>query len=231
MDWRVKASIQKVLSFSRFGDRLNHRLITFNPNYHQNVALYQSWECLRKFKSTPIEVDANSTALEIGTGYSLIAATVLSLLGFDKIVTVDISRDIEYKTYRKQIAYLDKELLTEIIRLSRFSEDKIQGLVKQIMMQKSISSILQLLHIEYIAPYRFNDIEKICNTFNYISSQVVLEHVTPENLNELFYRTKSWLNSNGYAVHTINFMDHFANPGIFQDKSISEFNFLRFSDE
>jgi hypothetical protein len=32
-------------------------------------------------------------------------------------------------------------------------------------------------------------------------------------------------------VHTINFIDHFANPGLFGDKSISEFNFLKYSNK
>ena len=42
---------------------------------------------------------------------------------------------------------------------------------------------------------------------------------------------KLWLTEDGCAVHTINFIDHFANPGFFQDKNISEFNFLKYSDE
>ena len=32
-------------------------------------------------------------------------------------------------------------------------------------------------------------------------------------------------------MHTINFIDHFANLGFFQDKSISEFNFLKYSNK
>ena len=37
----------------------------------------------------------------------------------------------------------------------------------------------------------------------------------------------------GYHIKglLINFIDHFANPGFFQDKNISEFNFLKYSDE
>ena len=78
-------------------------------------------------------------------------------------------------------------------------------------------------------PYSFDDIENVSSKFDYICSQVVLEHVHPTVLEELFKRTKKWLN--GYCVHTINFIDHFANPGIFQDKKISEFNFLKYSDK
>lgn len=60
---------------------------------------------------------------------------------------------------------------------------------------------------------------------------MVLEHISPDVLNELFQKTKAWLTKGGFCIHTVNFIDHFANPGFFQDKSISEFNFLRYSDK
>ena len=47
----------------------------------------------------------------------------------------------------------------------------------------------------------------------------------------IFKKTNTWLTSTGICVHTVNFNDHFANRGIFQDKSISEFNFLKYSDK
>lgn len=95
----------------------------------------------------------------------------------------------------------------------------------------SLKNLFNCLNIVYIAPYEFEDIEKECSSFNYIVSQVVLEHVPPSILNKLFQKTKRWLTPDGFAIHTINFIDHFANPGFFQDKSISEFNFLRYSDK
>ena len=88
-----------------------------------------------------------------------------------------------------------------------------------------------MANITYIAPYKFEDIEKLSTSFTYISSQVVLEHVYPKIINEIFEKTKKWLQKDGVCVHTINFIDHFANPGIFQDKNISEFNFLKYSDK
>jgi hypothetical protein len=231
MDWRVKAIIQKILSTSSLGDRLNHSPITFSANYHQNVTRYQSWECLRRFTSTPLEIDEDSTVLEIGTGYSLISAVVLSLLGFKKVITVDITNDISFKTFKQQIQYLDNEIANEICQRSKFSKQKIIDIITKIKSQPNLFSVFQILNIKYIAPYRFDDIDKLSIRFDYITSQVVLEHVPPDILNILFHKTKNWLKKDGYAVHTINFIDHFANPGFFQDKTISEFNFLRYSDK
>ena len=87
------------------------------------------------------------------------------------------------------------------------------------------------MNIVYLAPYNFEDIDKQSLKFDYITSQVVLEHVQPEILEVLFKKTNLWLTNVGFCVHTINFIDHFANPGFFQDKSISEFNFLRYSNK
>ena len=54
-------------------------------------------------------------ALEIGTGYSLISSVVLSLLGFQKVITVDITKDIQFSTYKKQVSYLEHPEILKLI--------------------------------------------------------------------------------------------------------------------
>ena len=230
MNWRIKAFLQKILATTKLGDKLNHLSVTLNKKYHQNVFLYQSHECLRKFNYCKFNTN-NLTVLEIGTGYSIISCVVLFLLGFKEIVTVDISNDIRYSTFKKQIAFFTNEFLTEIISKSQLNETEIRDKFSQINEAKSLSELFNVLNLTYIAPYSLEDIEKQNIPFDYISSQVVLEHVKPEILEILFQKTKNWLKKDGFCVHTINFIDHFANPGFFQDKSISEFNFLKFSDK
>lgn len=231
MDWRIKASIQKVLSSTRLGDKMNHSLITFNKDYHLNVVIYQCHEALRKFELTRMNLRYDSVALEIGTGYSLISAITLALLGFSKVITVDITFDLRFKTFRKQIVHFNDVQIAALSKHSRFSKLELKEKVQMIWKTSSLEELLKLLNIVYIAPYSFDDIEKHSIHFDYITSQVVLEHVPPQSLETLFKKTKQWLRPEGFGVHTINFIDHFANPGIFQDKSISEFNFLKFSDK
>lgn len=232
MDWRFKASIQKILALYKLGDQFNHYAVTVNKNYHKNVVLYQTYETIRKINHASIDLTQKNTALEIGTGYSLISCVVLSLLGFEKIITVDITKDASLAAFKKQIAHMEMpEILSQINAKSCLKENEIRGKIRFLKEQTSLNSILEYLNVIYIAPYKFEDIEKYTHSFDYITSQVVLEHIQPEVLDSLFKRTKVWLKGNGYCVHTINFIDHFANPGFFQDKSISEFNFLRFSDK
>jgi len=232
MNWKVKAIIQKVLSINKIGDQLNHTSALLNKKYHVNVFQYQTHECLRKINDCSIIIDKEATALEIGTGYSILSAIVLALLGFKKVVTVDITNDLKFSSFRKQVHYLDSsDFLKKLLLKSAYSKQDIEVKIESIKKATSFKSLFNNLNIIYIAPYTFEDIEKECMSFNYITSQVVLEHVSPSILDTLFYKTKRWLASGGFIVHTINFIDHFANPGIFQDKSISEFNFLRYSDK
>lgn len=232
MNWRVKAILQKILSKTNFGDRLNHIPATLNKNYHYNVALYQTHECLRKYNHSNTNFSKNKVALEIGTGYSLISSIVLSLIGFSKIITVDITPDVKISTSKKQIAYLKSpKIIKPIISKSLFTEEEILEKIEKIEQAKSLETILDILKIKYIAPYTFEDIKKYSNEFHYITSQVVLEHIPPKILDEMFKFTKETLVKNETCVHTINFIDHFANPGFFQDKKISEFNFLKYSDK
>lgn len=232
MNWKIKASLQKILALTSVGDKLNHISVTLNKKYHYNVALYQTCECIRKFNYSKIDFSDKKTALEIGTGYSLISSVVLSLIGFDKIITVDVTKDISFSTFKKQIKHIEStEILERITASSVFSKKEIIEKLKLIKHKKSLESLFDLLNITYLASYDFEDIEKHKTEFDYITSQVVLEHVTPNFLTELFKNTKKWLTKKGICVHTINFIDHFSNPGFFQDKTISEFNFLKYSDQ
>ncbi len=73
MNWKIKASLQKVLSITKLGDKLNHIPATKQKNYHANVFRYQFHECLRKFDLAKFDLNKDLVALEIGTGYSMIA--------------------------------------------------------------------------------------------------------------------------------------------------------------
>ncbi len=232
MNWKIKALIQKILSTTKLGDSLNHIPATLNKKYHYNVTFYQAHECIRKFSYCNIDVSTKKTALEIGTGYSLISAIILSIIGFQKIITIDITKDIRFSSYKKQVHYLDHpEILKSIHSVSIFTEQEIISKINEIQKTKTLDSLFKLLNIKYIAPYTFSEVLTYAKEFDYISSQVVLEHVSPEILNDLFQFTKKTIHKDQFCVHTINFIDHFANPGFFQDKSISEFNFLKYSDK
>jgi hypothetical protein len=233
MNWKIKAVLQKILSLSSLGDKLNHIPVTLTQEYHKNVFIYQSHECIRKFDYCKFNfLKKNRVALEIGTGYSAISVVVLCLLGFKKIITVDVTSDLIFSSFKKQSKYLREDVfLNEIIPKSIYSKIEILKLIDGVLAVKTLDELFEFLNIIYIAPYDFDDVEKHVLSIDYITSQVVLEHVHPDILNVLFEKTYKWLVDDGLSVHTVNFIDHFANPGFFQDKTISEFNFLKYSDK
>ncbi|MHA7057591.1 hypothetical protein ACWGOQ_0010260 [Aquimarina sp. M1] len=231
MDWRIKATLQKMLSLSKIGDKLNHVPATLHKNYHSNVVKYQLNECLRKFNYTDLDLNKKCKALEIGTGYSMISPIILYLLGFEKIITVDINKDVRFNTFKKQIIFLnDPVFIEQLSNHGIYTRNIIQKKIDSILNLNNLEDVLSFCNIHYIAPYTFDLIEEEEKSFDYISSQVVFEHIFPEFLESLFKKLKIWLKKDCFTVHTVNFIDHYANPGIFEDKNISEFNFLRFSD-
>lgn len=78
MNWKIKALLHKGLALTNLVDKLNNLSVTFNKKYHQNVFLYQTHECLRKFSHCNLDLKKELTALEIGTGYSIICSIVVT---------------------------------------------------------------------------------------------------------------------------------------------------------
>jgi hypothetical protein len=233
MNWKFKALLQKTLSLIPLGDKLNHIPATRHKNYHENVFKYQFLECLRKYKKIKLNYKSkNITALEIGTGYSLTAPLILYLLGFKQMITVDITKDVNYKTFKKQFTRDNiNKVKSELIENSIYTEEEINQRIDKIQSFNNLNQILNYCNINYIPNYSIESIDNLNIKFDYIYSQVVFEHIQPIKLKELFSKFSVWLKQDAYAVHTINFTDHFTNPGFFQDKDISEFNFLKYSNK
>ncbi|WP_034061021.1 hypothetical protein [Lacinutrix jangbogonensis] len=233
MNWKFKALLQNMLSLFPLGDKLNHIPATRNKNYHKNVFKYQFLECIRKYKEIKLDYNSkNLTALEIGTGYSLTAPLTLYLLGFKQIITVDITQDVNCKTFKKQFTRDNiNKVKSELIENSIYNEEELNHRIDKIQSFNTLNQILNYCNIKYIPGYSIESIDNLNIKFDYLYSQVVFEHIQPNKLKELFSKFPIWLKQDAYSVHTINFIDHFTNPGSFQDKDISEFNFLKYSNK
>src|SRR5262245_33616544 len=97
MHWKIKAFIQKVLSYSTMSDRINHLNALSGRHYYSNGVTYHFREFFQKFnliKGFDKQSFPKRNALEIGTGYFMVEPIIVSLLGFREIFTVDISKDV-----------------------------------------------------------------------------------------------------------------------------------------
>ena len=219
------------------GDRINHLYGSLQKNYYSDGVKYGFNELFFKLDlinnfQPAFNSNLNKNALEIGTGYFIVQPIILKLLGWEKILTVDITRDINYKAVRRQLHYLLQDsYISKIKKLSTLDSYEFSNIVEVLKISKTLDHILEKCNIIYLAPYNFEDIEAYGIKFDFIFSQVVLEHIPQDILNKLFFYMKKWLKEDGYVVHIINFIDHFTNPGFFGDKKIPEFNFLQYSDK
>ena len=161
MNWKIKATLQKILAASAIGDKLNHLPVTVNKQYHQNVFLYQSFECLRKYSYNKNKLKKDAIALEIGTGYSILSSVILSLLGFQQVISVDVTRDIRFSTFKKQIIFIDNQnFKNDLLLRSTLSNLEIDEKINLIKETTSFTSLFELLNIVYIAPYNFLTLKK-----------------------------------------------------------------------
>jgi hypothetical protein len=234
MDWRIKASLQKVFSAFKAGDKLNHlgsRLM--NPNYMGQKIEYHIDEALihlEKLNQCGYRISEGDVFLELGTGYAIVESLTMILLGASKVITVDITRDIKFKESLRYVnMFTDKHIKT-IADKSFYTEREIIEKLETLRRVKSLDEFLEKAGIVYIAPYDLSDLKPYYGQIKVYYSQVVLEHVPEPIFKDIFIESKKVLMDGGYHSHIANLTDHFRNPGLFRDNSITDINFLKYSD-
>lgn len=235
LDWRIKASIQKVFSLFKVGDKLNHfgtRLM--NPNYMEQKVHYHINNALRHLKylnNCGYRLSDDDIFLELGTGFAILQALTMVLLGAKKVITVDITKDIRFNECLKYASMLSDYNIKRITDKSLYTEDEIKDILDWLKKSISFDDFLQRARVTYIAPYSFSDLRPFAGTVNVCYSQVVLEHIPEHVMRKIFTESKWLLADNGYHSHIVNLTDHYRNYGIFRDNRITDVNFLRYSDK
>ena len=126
--------------------------------------------------------------------------------------------------------FSDKHIAT-IAKKSCYTEKQIRGKLDSLKQAGSQQDFLKIAGIVYIAPYSISDLEKYRGEINVCYSQVVLEHIPETVMEGLFSESRRFLAKGGYHSHIANLTDHFRNPGLFRDNSVTDVNFLRYSDK
>ena len=235
MDWRVKASLQKIFSTFRMGDKLNHlgsRLM--NPNYMQHKIGYHVNEALihlNQLEKNGYALGPEDVFFELGTGYAIVESLTIMLLGAKKVITVDITEDVKFDESLKYLDMFADEHIQKIAKKSLYTDREIRERINQLKSSANMEDFLAKAGITYIAPYSVDDLKKYAGEVKVCYSQVVLEHVPEPVMREIFSETRNMLMPGGYHSHIVNLTDHFRNPGIFRDNKITDVNFLRYSDK
>lgn len=231
--WILKAIVQKAISFLPFGTSIN---FLFQQYVTKGVVLSDEYFYDRlghgahHLKSFQKYTGKNfpESSLEIGTGWYPVVPVVFFLAGTHTIYSVDIT----FLTSKARVKITLEKFLEsfENGRLNNYVSFKADRLntLKEIIAQYesfSLQEVLQKLNIRYLV----EDARKLSlpnNSIDLINSNNTFEHIYPELLIPILEEFKRVVKKQqGIMSHAIDMSDHFAHF----DKTISIYNFLRFS--
>ncbi|HYV92469.1 MAG TPA: class I SAM-dependent methyltransferase [Chitinophagales bacterium] len=229
--WILKATVQKIISCLPFSHRIN---FLFQKYITRGVDLTDEYfedrlEHLRQHLHYFEEYSSGEkkSAVELGTGWYPIIPVAMSLYGFEKIFSLDIhsfvSKERLITTLEKFSDYYQRKRLPEFLKKASLTE--LETLIKH-SGKFSPEEILKELRITLlIQDARQLPFEN--NSVDLITSNNTFEHVYPSVLMGILKEFKRVVKSGGVMSHFIDMSDHFAHL----DKSITIYNFLKFSDK
>lgn len=172
----------------------------------------------------------SKVAFELGTGRIITTLIGLWILGYKKIITVDLNPYLSADLIHNNIQSIIKNtndvfgLFKNDIDKEEFDE-KISILSK--LENKNMKEILETLNIQYIPYQDARSLTTIENsTIDIYFSNQVLEHIPYLVLDKIFNEGKRVITKGGLFIHFIGLHDHFSTI----DSTISGINFLKFSN-
>ncbi|MCP9236154.1 class I SAM-dependent methyltransferase [Lewinella sp. JB7] len=233
-NWLLKAAVQKTISYLPFKERVNfffQKYITRGVDLtdeHFGYKLDAARDHVRYFRKYGQTPAAQARVLELGTGWYPIVPAALFLVGFERIVSVDIrnwmTAERQVIALRKLLAYHDDGRLATY--LPGVLTDRLTVLRELCKTPESltvdqISSRIRLdARVMDATRLDFPD-----DHFDLICSNNTFEHVYPKVLARILGEFKRVVKPNGVMSHFVDLSDHFAHL----DSSINIYNFLRFS--
>ncbi len=232
MYWKLKAKIQNVISHLPSSvsytsyywmQRYFGGLKQFNPTSRLTAAI-STWKRIQKYGENP----SGKTFLEVGTGRVPLVPLAYWLMGAEKTITIDLNPYLRKELVVMSLKYIaenrDKilNIFGSLLDAERF--DKLQSF--SLNSHFSLSALLNLCQINYIAPGNAANTYFPDNSVDFHTSIAVFEHIPFEVLKLILEEENRLVKSNGLFVHRINYSDHFS----FTDKTISAINFLKYSD-
>ncbi len=231
--WILKAIVQKFISFlpfKHFFNSLFQRYVTGGIKLTEEYffdRIVHAREHLHVFRlKTGLPFPFRT--LELGTGWYPIVPIFNYLSGSDDINSIDINRYSNkfriLEAIRMFDSYIKKGTLNP--KNEMFIDERVESLGR--ILSRSYSSaeeLLKALNIKHIIA----DASKTSfpsGYFDLIHSNNTLEHIYEEKLEKILTEFTRILGPKAVMSHFIDMSDHFAHF----DRSITIYNFLRFSD-
>lgn len=231
MNYLIKAYLQKVFAMvpRSFGDQIYYQiqrrfgsLRWINSCQYIDNAIRISAACSK----SGFQIQGRKL-FELGTGRTVSTPIVMVLQGADSVITVDANRylrtDLSFESAVKVIKNV-KDLGWNN-KLNEYEEFVFKLAAESRRSSPNINDILNLFNIFYYAPFdgRKTGIES--GSIDLYFSTNVIEHVSREQIVDLFKEAKRIIGADGIMAHYIDLRDHFAAT----DKKITNVNFLKYS--
>jgi SAM-dependent methyltransferase len=226
MNWKAKGVVQKTLSLLPGGPTCNYMLQRAFGQLKSDEMIHRTFEydvTILFDRMARLDLDpAGSRVLEIGTGWLPTFPLSLALAGFRQIYTVDLYPHLREGAIRRTLEALGKHLDDPAFTLFA-SRERVQQNFDKLWRS---SAIFPAADITYKAPCNASSTQWPSGSMDLITSNNVFEHVPMPALIALFDEAKRLLRPGGHVLHCVNCGDHYA----YADKSITQVNYLRFSE-
>lgn len=228
MNFKYKAYIQKLFSALPNGEKLN---FVFQKHVSKSLPIPDE-EFLVKLETVKTHFNnfekyytakdiKECVYYEFGSGYDMVIPLSMSLLGFKKLICIDI-RELIFP-----------ELINDSIsRLRKFKDKLGIGLTLSenipMVNRKNYRDVLKkFFRIEYMAPLDARNTGIESNSVDFILSNATMEHIPQEDLADILKECYRILNKDGVMSNVIDYRDHWS----FFDNSISVYNYLMFTEK
>lgn len=240
--WKIKAIVQKIISYLPYKHRINYLFqkyvtkgVILNDEYLE-LKLRLVHNHIKYFRKYYKRDKSKFVCFELGSGWYPIIPVSMYLTGAGKIISLDILSWMTKKTIIKTIKKFQEWRETidnnsDVNKLEKYlkyiDEDRWKKLAQIIEKAKKLNlkDICQEINLELqIKDVRNTDYEE--QSIDLICSNNTFEHIYPEVLRGILKKFRRLIKPNGVMIHFIDMSDHFAHF----DKSITIYNFLKYND-
>lgn len=222
VNWRMKAAVFRVLDRIPKGDAIH-----FLMQRHLTGTYPRQLSPTSKIAVSPLRhvgvltsagIDISTArAFEFGAGWDLYNNLVYYCMGLNHQSLVDIRELAHADAINFVIDHLQKDPPSGATRLP--GQHIRQSHLKQ--------DLKELYGISYVAPADARATGLADASIDFISTTSVFEHVPSDALRDIVKECHRILKPSGIMSHIIDYSDHYAHS----DGGISNFNYLRFSNE
>lgn len=227
MNWKVKAHSLAILSRVPGGRHLYRTLQMLLRTDRTPVEEYvrRALEIVQMVKDAGND-PAKGTYLEIGTGWKPYLPFLLSLIGAERVITMDVNPWLTPGSATETFAALGawlrliaSETGTELDVVERRYRDAAAHAA-------DLPALLRHLRVDYRYPGDARSTGLAEQTVDVVCSSNVLEHLPPDVIREMQREAQRILRPGGLSVHRFNPEDHYCSV----DRSITAVNFLQYSE-